>query len=103
MKRLGKSPSLKKDIAAVDEKAILSRVLDAGEATLSPEAAHSLLALKFKDEDRVRMKELSDKAREGKLTSAEQDEINSYEKAGHIVSLLKSKARLALRNQVNGS
>jgi hypothetical protein len=32
------------------------------------------------------------------LTASEQAAINNYEKVGHILSLLKSKARLALRN-----
>ena len=43
------------------------------------------------------MRELSEKAREGALTPAEQVEIDNYERAGHVLSLMKSKARRSLK------
>jgi hypothetical protein len=45
------------------------------------------------------MRELSAKAREGTLSAAEQMEINNYERVGHVLSLMKSKARRSLKNR----
>ena len=43
------------------------------------------------------MRELSAKAREGTLTPDEKTEIDSYEKVGHLLSLLKARAKVALQ------
>jgi hypothetical protein len=42
------------------------------------------------------MRELSAKARDGTLTPAERDEVNNYERVGHLVNILQSKARRSL-------
>jgi hypothetical protein len=86
--------------AATNEVAILSRVLEPDEVPLSPEAARSILALKFRPRDRARMRELSAKAREGTLTPDEKTEIDSYEKVGHLLSLLKARAKVALQKSI---
>jgi hypothetical protein len=88
---------------ATNEVAILGRVFEADEPSFSPEVARCILEFRFREEDRKRMHELSAKAREGSLTPDEQAEIESYEKAGHILSLMKSKARLSLEKHQNGS
>jgi hypothetical protein len=79
------------------EVAIFSRVLQPDQATLSAAVARAILALSFLPADQDRMRELSAKAREGTLTPAEQTEINNYERVGHILSLMKSKARRSLK------
>jgi hypothetical protein len=79
------------------EVAIFSRILDPDRGTLPPAAARAVLAFDFPQADKVRMQELSAKAREGSLTPAEQDEINNYERVGHVLSLMKSKARQSLK------
>lgn len=86
------------------EVAIFSRVLEPDRATLSAAAARAILALGFSPADQDRMRVLSAKAQEGTLSSAEQDEINNYERVGHILSLMKSKARRSLkaRSSSNG-
>lgn len=84
-------------LGETSEVAILSRVIESDGAGLSPEAARSILALGFADADRQRMEVLAERARQGTLTEAEQIEIDNYERAGHVISLLKSKARLSLR------
>jgi hypothetical protein len=43
------------------------------------------------------MNDLSEKAREGTLTAQEQVEIDNYERAGHVLSLLKLRARRSLK------
>jgi hypothetical protein len=81
------------------EVAIFSRVLEPDQATLSAAAARALLALGFPPADPDRMRQLSAKAQQGTLTPAEQAEINNYERVGHILSLMKSKARRSLKGR----
>ena len=50
----------------------------------------------FKTADKRRIDELAEKAREGALNAQEAAEAESYERIGHFVSLLKSKARRSL-------
>ena len=75
---------------------ILGRAFEADEGTLSAPAARSLLASHFTQADLDRMSYLSEKAREGTLTTEELVEIDNYERAGHVLSLLKLKARQRL-------
>jgi hypothetical protein len=81
------------------EVAIFSRVLEPDQATLSIAAAEAILEFGFKQADKDRMAELSAKAKEGTLSPEEQEEINNYEKVGHVLSLMKSKARRSLKSQ----
>ncbi len=85
--------------AATSEVAILSRVIDPDKPTLVPEAARAILALDFSRADKERMRQLSAKARAGTLTRREQTEINNYERAGHVLNILQSKARLSLKGR----
>lgn len=86
------------------EAAIWSRLLQPGGKSLSLEAARSLLRLDFPPDDKDRMHELAAKARDGALTAAEQEEIRSYERAGNLLALMKSKVRQRLKkaSEVNG-
>jgi hypothetical protein len=77
---------------------ILSRLVKGNKVGLSPEAARALLQLEFGKEDRDRLHFLSVKAQEGSLLPDEQDEIESYRRVGYFLDLLRSKARLALKN-----
>ncbi len=43
------------------------------------------------------MRELAEKASEGTLASSESVELDVYEQVGHTLSLMKSKARKALK------
>jgi hypothetical protein len=81
------------------EAAILSRVLEPDKPMLSPEAARELLALDFSPADKDRMRQLSAKAREGTLTPAEQAETDNYERVGHLLNILQSKARRSLKRR----
>jgi hypothetical protein len=78
--------------------AILSRVLEAHGSSFTPEAARSMLQLKFDQVDIDRMNALADKNRHGILTEAEQQELQNYLLVGHFLDLLHSKARLALKH-----
>jgi hypothetical protein len=77
--------------------AILSRVLQAHASSFTPEAARSILLLKFDQIDLDRMNVLAEKNRLGMLREAEQQELQNYLLVGHLLDLLHSKARLALK------
>jgi hypothetical protein len=81
------------------EVAIFSRILEPEQATLSAAAARAILAFGFSQADQDRMQQLSAKAQQGALTPDEQDEINNYERVGHVLSLMKSKARRSLKSR----
>jgi hypothetical protein len=84
-------------MSATSEIAILARIFDKDDTPMSPEMARGILAMNFPEEDRKRMDELAEKARAGTLTSEERSEAENYARAGHILSILRSKARMALR------
>lgn len=79
------------------EVSILKRVLRPDVPTLSPDAARDFLALDFEEADKDRMRQLSAKARAGTLTAEEDAEAGSYELVGHLLNVLRSKARRSLR------
>jgi hypothetical protein len=81
------------------EVAIFSRVLEPDQATLSIAAAEAILELGFRQDDRDHMAELLAKAKAGKISPEEQEAINNYEKVGHLLSIMKSKARRSLKQQ----
>jgi hypothetical protein len=68
--------------------AILSRVLEAHVSSFTPEAAWSILQLKFDEIDLDRMNILAERNRYGALTEAEQQELQSYLLVGHLLDLL---------------
>lgn len=78
------------------EAEILTRVLSPNDPSLGRQVAEAILALGFKPADKQRMDLLAQKAREGTLSADERAEAESYERVGHFVSLLKSKARRSL-------
>jgi hypothetical protein len=81
------------------EAAILGRVLKPEKPTLSREMAQEILDLDFDQADTDRMRQLSAKAREGTLTPDEQSEIDNYERVGHLLNILQSKARRSLQGR----
>jgi hypothetical protein len=86
------------------EVAIFGRVLESDQAILDVAAARAILNLDFKQTDKDRMRELLTKAKKGALTADEQVEIDNYERVGHMLSLMKSKARRSLKGgRANGT
>lgn len=86
------------------ETAIFERIVMPSEPGFSDDAAKSILAMGFSAEDRERMEVFAEKARQGTLTPDEQKAINNYERVGHYLAILQSKARIALkRNDASGS
>lgn len=78
------------------ESEILARVISPDDSLFDKKVAETILKMGFKKPDQARMDKLSEKARLGTLTRGERTEAESYERIGHFISLLKSKARRSL-------
>ena len=79
------------------EAAILARLIEIGQEELSRGAAEYLLSIRFADGDTARMNELSEIARQGKLTHEEQTELDGYLHVGNLLAVMQSRARRALQ------
>jgi hypothetical protein len=84
------------DAMSMVEADILTRVIAPEDSSLDKQAAEAILRMGFIAMDKLRMDELAQKAREGNLSADERIESESYERVGHFISLIKSKARRAL-------
>ncbi|WP_165074057.1 hypothetical protein [Paludisphaera rhizosphaerae] len=60
------------------------------------ERARQILGIQVSERDKSRMRELADRNQEGTLSDAEREEMVAFAKATTLLSILKSKARLAL-------
>lgn len=76
---------------------VFGRLVRPDQGDLSPQAAREILSLQFDEDARERMHELSLKAQDGVLSPAEQAEIESFRRAGYLLGVLWSKARLSLK------
>lgn len=83
------------------EAAILDRILEPERPDLEAGVARYILSLDFREEDRQRMDLLLAKAREGSLSPAEEREIENYRHVGHLLNMMRSKARLSLKNSAS--
>jgi hypothetical protein len=79
------------------EAAILARLIQTEQQELPRGAAEYLLSIRFGDRDTARMNELSELARQGKLTSEDQAELDSYIHVGNLLAVIQSKGRRALQ------
>lgn len=79
------------------ETEILSRVIGPENPSFTPEAARSVLELRFSDADTDRLNELAAKARQGSLSEDEESQLHGYLFVGAMVDLMHSKARLSLK------
>jgi hypothetical protein len=84
------------------EADIFSRVLVPDENQMEPQVANYILNVGFSDEDHARMDYLASRARGGSLSAEEREEAENFNRVAHLLALLKSKARLALRNGNGG-
>jgi hypothetical protein len=78
---------------------ILERTLIPPLDELKPAAAKAVLQMKFSRRDRRRINELSALARQGTLSEAQADELDFYLNLGSILTILHSKARVALKRR----
>ncbi len=85
------------EVITTNEATILARVIAPADTGLTPEAARSILGWKFPQSDVERMTLLSEKANAGTLTDTEQEELNNYERVGHLIGIAQSNARVSLK------
>ena len=76
----------------------LSGSLEMKGRRLSPEGARFILDLGIRDKDKKRMSALLAKQQKGPITVAENDELESYVQADNVLSILKARAILTLKN-----
>ncbi len=81
------------------ELTILGRLLTSGKKAMSPPLARHILGLDFTPSDQPRMRDLAERNQESLPTTDQQEELWSHVKAGHLLALLHSKARKALRKK----
>jgi hypothetical protein len=79
------------------QSAILERVINSGKPELSAELSRHILTLSFPDADRTQYQSLSLKAQDGTLSTEETAELDGYLLVNDLLTLLKSKARIALQ------
>lgn|SRR5262245_32884768 len=85
--------------ARTSEAAIFGRLLSNSKGEMSPPLARYVLRLGFGADDQARMTELAARNQDGALSPGEQDELRNYVRAGHLLALLHSKARKALKKR----
>lgn len=89
------SPDVTSDLA------IFGRLLRNSKGRMSRELARYVLTLGFHAADQARMTDLAGRNQQAGLSPAEQEELRHYVKAGHLLALLHSQARRALKKQVS--
>src|SRR5436309_3505782 len=66
---------------------------------MTPETARTILGLSIPESEHARMKELLAKAKAGTLSREEALDLDEYERAGNMLSVLKAKARRVLKSK----
>ena len=77
--------------------AILRRLIDLRSADMPAPLAQALLEMQFAETDQSRMGELAAKSNQGSLSPQEAEKYDGYIAAADLLSLWRSKARLALK------
>ena len=80
-----------------NEVAILASILGNDQDELPLPMARYLLIVGFSNRDKARMHDLASRNQDGALSAAEKRELHAFAKAGTVISILKSKARRALK------
>jgi hypothetical protein len=78
--------------------AVLEQLAQLDVQSISPETARKLLEAHFDASHHERVSLLSEKAEQGTLTAAEQEDLDEYLHVGSLLGILQSRARQVLRN-----
>jgi hypothetical protein len=78
--------------------AILGQLADLDARSLTPEMARELLKMRFDASHQRRVRDLSDKAREGTLSPSEREDLDEAIRAADLLAILQSKARRVLKD-----
>ncbi len=82
--------------------AIWKRAIEPEAGSLPPAEAKAMLRLKLAEADLDRADVLAAKARAGRLTAQERQQLDNYLTIGSVLEFLKSKARRSLRKADSG-
>jgi hypothetical protein len=82
--------------AGMTTSTVLEQLLEPVGRSLNGEAARALIEIKIDPKVQKRIDRLAEKCNEGKLTSEERDEYESYVSAGSLIAILQAKARLRI-------
>lgn len=82
--------------SGTNQAEIFRRVLEHQSGAMTPEVAQFFLQLELPDEDRVRLADLAEKARQGALSPVDQADLDEFRRLGRLVELMKLKARKAI-------
>ena len=86
-------------MVAMIHSGAIERMLRAQGDHLDPQVARTILQWRFADSDQSRLDELSAKARAATLSPEESRELDWYLLMGDFLSILQSKARVAVGNR----
>jgi hypothetical protein len=77
--------------------ALLEHLAELDSSSYSPDTARIFLKVGFSRAEQRRVNQLSEKARQGTLTPAEEQELDDCIHVGHLLAIVQSKARQALK------
>jgi hypothetical protein len=87
--------------SSTSEIAMFGRLIQADDGNLDARLARYVLTLGFPRPDQDRMSDLATRNQAGSLPAAEQEELQNYVRAGHLLALLHSKARKSLKRRAS--
>ena len=80
----------------ITEAEILEEIIASMRPDLTPEAARSLVKLKFGKEATKRIRQLLRKNNQGRITADERITLQKYLRVGQFLDLMQAKAKLLL-------
>ena len=80
----------------ITEAEILEDIIASTRPSLTPEAARSLLNLRFSKEGRLQIRRLLRKNNQGRITAEERIALQKYLRVGQFLDLMQAKAKLLL-------
>jgi hypothetical protein len=89
-------------MVASTELTIWDRLLNTGPNAMPRAVAEYFIGLRIAEADNRRIEELAERCQLGALSSDELKEYESYVFAGNVLTIMQSRARIALRN-LNGN
>jgi hypothetical protein len=82
---------------------LFRRIIESNGRNFSAEHAKYILTLDFSKRDHARYQKLAAKAQTGKLTESEGAELDEFLAANAMLTVLQSKARVALRKHTSAA
>jgi hypothetical protein len=82
---------------------LFQRMIESNGHNISAEHAKYILTLDFSKRDHARYQKLAAKAQTGKLIESEAEELDLFLAANAVLTILQSKARVALRKHTSAA